>query len=153
MIKVETLTELEELMGITLVRYYPESGGGHPSLDISQFGSILASKVKDGDIGAIDDATHLIDADPHLPFGKLVKSELARALKQSSEKISETNRYILINRTISILNLEYCPREAEDYCKLIRKLGGLAIDEVTSKAKPRCEKSVSLVSRLVENAV
>ena len=153
MVKVENLMELEDLLGISLAPYYPEKMGEHSGLDVSAFGAILASKIKAGELDAIRDAVLLISADPHLPFGKLVKSDLARALKQSATIIPLSDHRTLIDRTTSILSLEFCPREAEDYCKLIRKLGDAAIKYVVSNARPRCDKSILLVSRLVENAV
>ncbi len=143
---IGTLPELESLLGFSFGRYYPKETIHHKGIYLAAAAGNLAKLVAMGDPLAIEDACRLISKDPRLPFGKLIKSNLARALRKSATNIMESERSIIIERTVYILSLEYCPREAEDYCKLIKKLGANEAREVAEIARPQNEKSKTLVA-------
>lgn len=63
----------------------------------------------------------LIEDDRKLPFGKLIKSTLARALRQQHGLLTVGERAQVLGATIALLKLPYAPRELEDYCRLVRK--------------------------------
>ncbi|MDH5694591.1 MAG: hypothetical protein OEZ47_15950 [Gammaproteobacteria bacterium] len=146
--EVNNIRELEELIGLPLSRYYPEARIDHKAIALGHLMENLAKYVKKGDALAIEDSCKLISLDPHMPFGKRSKSNLARSLKKSAKYINESNRAIIIRKTASLLSLEFCPREAEDYCSLIRKLGSDAVCSLVSLVTPINEKSLRLVSDL-----
>lgn len=151
LIEINNIGELEELLGVTLSRYYPKKEVKHPGIALSQLSNNLREFVAKGDGLAIEDACKIISHDPHLPFGKLIKSDLSRALKKSADYISSQDREKIVKVTAALLSLEFCPRETEDYCKLVKKLGIKEVKQLLSLAKPLDEKSKLLVSGL-ENA-
>lgn len=54
-----------------------------------------------------------------MPFGKRIKSGFARALRESVKLLSEMQRRALTTKTVALLELEFCPREAvssKNYC-------------------------------------
>ena len=149
--EVETIQQLEELIGFSLSRYYPEKFYEHKSVWLSMVLTSLTKSIKSADPLAIEDACKIILLDPHMPFGKISKSNFARALKKYPQYISSEQKQDIINVTASILSLEFCPREAEDYCKLVRKFGENAVKEVISKSNPSCCRSNELISNLEEH--
>lgn len=146
--EIKTLRELEALLGVSLMRYYPEQTISHSGIMLGRVGDNLAKVVATGDSLAIEDACRLISKDPKLPFGKLIKSNLARALRKAAKYVPEADRTRIVQRTASILSLEYCPREAEDYCKLVKHLGAAEARAVVETANPHDEKSIFLISQL-----
>lgn len=86
--------------------------------------------------------------DPHLPFGKLIKSNLARALKQQLDLLMEDKKPALAGKTATLLSLPYCPREVEDYCRLVKKMGDRFADTAVAMSRPVNEKAHSLVAYL-----
>lgn len=147
-IEINSIKELEELLGVNLSRYYPEKEVEHPGIALSQLADNLRESVTKADALAIEDACKIISHDPHLPFGKLIKSNLSRALKKSAEYISSQDREKIVKVTAALLSLKFCPRETEDYCKLVRKLGVKEASKTLSLAHPIDEKSKILVSGL-----
>jgi hypothetical protein len=151
LVEVNNINELEELLGITLARYRPKEDIDHPGIELSMLANNLAIWVAKADALAIEDACKIISHDPHLPFGKLIKSGLSRALKKSAQYIPEKDRKKIVNATAALLSLEFCPRETEDYCKLIKKLGAKEVLATISLASPIDVKSKTLVEGLNEN--
>ena len=153
MTKIDTLDELEKVIGVSLSRYYPENLIEHTAIKVSMVMDSLACSVKDTDLQAIDDACKIIAIDLHMPFGKIIKSNLARALKKNALHISKKNKQSIVEITASILSLEHCPREAEDYCKLIKKCGINEIQSVIKLSNPVCTKAQKLIGILKEYAI
>ncbi len=132
---ISDIRELEQVLGLSLSRYYPDEAIQHPGIHLNNVTRNLAGAIKNADPLAIEDACKLIALDPRLPFGKLIKSDLARALKKSARYVSSQNRARIGKTTAALLSLEHCPRETEDYCKLIKKFGeteSIAVLELTN---------------------
>lgn len=110
-----------ELLGPGLRAYFPASTHGHPGIWVSELFHAVAAAIQAGDVIAVSMACVLIEDDRKLPFGKLIKSGLARALRQRYELLTVGERAQVLNATIALLNLPYAPRELEDYCRLLRK--------------------------------
>lgn len=72
---------------------------------------------------------------------KIVKSNFARALKQHIECLTEQGKMGLAAKTAELLSLPFCPREVEDYCRLVKKIGRPIVDEVIAISRPGSEKA------------
>ena len=151
MTSITGIRGLESLLQRDLKRYYPASPVNHEAVDLSMLAQELTNSVKRGESPAIELACEIVNADPQIPFGKLIKSNLTRALRQQTDKLVERDRDRIVKKTIELLGLASCPRETEDYCKLVRKLGAKAIATVTQNARARCSKSLALVANLREH--
>jgi len=121
MISITSLEELEEFLGEKLTEFDAGSPIAHPGLRLSQVCKQVALDIRNGSATAVRIACRVITEDPRMPFGKLIKSAFARALKQRADLLSEMQRHGLTAKTVALLELDFCPRETEDYCKLIKK--------------------------------
>jgi hypothetical protein len=115
-------TELLEMLGLRLRTYMPAEQIDHPALWMSALCSSLRQAIRNGDKVSISIACELIDRDPMLPFGKLVKSSLARELRRRVSSLLPSERVQIVNATMRLLALPFAPREVEDYAKLLSKL-------------------------------
>lgn len=145
MVHIETLEGLERFLDLTLALYETVPRIDHPGIRISHVCENIARHIRSGDREAARIGCQLIVRDPHLPFGKLIKSGVARALRQRIELVPELERAGLVDRTIELLSLQFCPREAEDYCKLVKKFGPAAVQNVIDNARATDEKSKRLL--------
>lgn len=145
---VGTLDELAVLLQADLSRYHLNSSIAHPGIRLDWAFRQVARAVKDGDRPAVILACRLLMEDPHLPFGKLIKSNLARALKQQLDLLTEHEKLDLAGKTAALLSLPYCPREVEDYCRLVKKMGDRFAGIAAAMSRPVNEKSHSLVAYL-----
>jgi hypothetical protein len=64
----------------------------------------------------------LVEEDRSLPWGRLLKSDMARALRQHA-RLTEPDKARLRNRFTDMLLRGYLPREYKEYAKLFRKIG------------------------------
>jgi hypothetical protein len=142
---IETLEDLEKFLDLKLAFYEEVPRIDHAGIRISQACDNIARHIKNGDREAASIGYQLIVKDPHLPFGKLIKSGIARALKQRVELISAIERDALVGKTTELLSLQFCPRETEDYCKLIKRFGLAAAQNVIGNARVKNEKSKRLL--------
>ncbi len=144
--------ELLETLGPRLLGYLPVDGHENPAVWVSQTFRIMKSAVASGDPQAISLACELIEQDPKLPFGKLVKSNLARALKKQIGRVIESERHQVLAATEKLLSQEYAPRELEDYCKLVKKFPRAEVRLALSGVTPRNAKSTHLLAYLRDDA-
>ncbi len=79
-----------------------------------------------------------------------MKSNLARALRKQNNKLTEPERRQVLGVTGRLLNLEYAPRELEDYCKLVKKFPQLEIADLLQTITPKNPKSERLRAYLGE---
>lgn len=118
-----TESVLVELLGPTVRQYVPGDPATHPAVFVSQLFAKVRAAIAAGDKTAVALACNLIATDPmSLPFGKLIKSGLARELRRASGALLSAERKQLIAATVRLLGLPFAPRELEDYAKLVRKL-------------------------------
>jgi hypothetical protein len=75
-----------------------------------------------GDIACAEIGIEFIEQDVSFPFGRILKSNTARALRRSDMLLPEQQERIR-RRVASMLSSEYLPRELRQYAKLARKLG------------------------------
>ncbi|WFR77089.1 hypothetical protein P9875_15300 [Janthinobacterium rivuli] len=121
MIPIASLEELEEFLGEKLDQFASGPPIAHPGLRLSQVCKQVVLDIRNGNATAVRVACRVITEDLGMPFGKLIKSAFARALRRSADLLSEVQRRGLTAKTVALLELEFCPRETEDYCKLIKK--------------------------------
>ena len=74
-----------------------------------------------GDIACAEVGIEFIEQDASFPFGRILKSNTARALRRSYMLPEQQER--IRRRVASMLSSEYLPREFRQYAKLARKLG------------------------------
>ena len=149
--QIENLDQLELHLDFNLSRYYPELMHSHPGIRLSQVAQNLIKAIEKADPLAIEDGCALIALDPHLPFGKSIKNNIARALRRVTDYCLSSDRNRVVRTTANLLSLEFCPRETEDYCKLVRKFGKAEVIAVQKLATPRDKKSKALISNLDTN--
>jgi hypothetical protein len=122
--------------------YFPASPIQHEALWVGAVFENLRCVVAEGDPGAICMAVNLIVKDPMwLPFGKLIKSDLARALRKQAGQIEPAQRLRIISLTIRLLKSEHMPREIEDYAKLIKKFPRSEYADSLALVEPLCDKA------------
>lgn len=139
---------LEEL-GAGTGHFFPAREIEHGALWISAVFASLRIAVADGDSNAIELAVSLIAKDPMwLPFGKLIKSDLSRALKKHVSQIGFANRGKIVAIVVRLLGTEYIPRELEDYVKLIKKFPRSEYADLVASVTAKSEKALSIKASL-----
>jgi len=73
------------------------------------------------DLGCAELGIEFIQTNDSFAFGKITKSNVARALRRTT--LTETQRERIRRRVIEMLETGYLPREFRQYAKLARKLG------------------------------
>lgn len=153
MIHIASLEELEEFLGEKLDLFDPRPPVAHPGIRLSHVCKQVALEIRSGNATAVRIAFLILTKDPGMPFGKIIKSDFARALKQGANLLSEMQRRGLIAKTCELLELEFCPRETEDYCRLIIKFGQSELLTRMHEVRATDAKSRMLLERLiVENS-
>lgn len=146
---IATIEELENLLGKKLTVYYdPGEIVIHHGLQVSAVCDDLAKLVKRGNRPAVSLACKIITMDPKLPFGKIIKSNFARALKRQVSLITDIEKSGIVKKAIDLLNMEFCPRELEDYCKLLKRFDSKTLNTVVGAVNPINEKSKRLIANL-----
>ena len=145
--------EVIELLGERLRAYFPETVIDHPGIWVSALFQRLREAIGSGDRVAISIACELIEKDPHLPFGKLIKSGLSRELRKSPQALVAVERSQIVNTTLRLLALPHAPRELEDYAKLLSKLPGKEYLERLALVETQNEKSARLKEYLLEKGL
>jgi len=145
---IATLEALADFLEADLSPYDADHGIAHPGIRLDLAATQLARAIKKGERQAIAIAHRLIMLDPHLPFGKLIKSNLARALKQQTALLTEAEKLALADQTITLLCLPFCPREAEDYCRLVKRMGAPFASRVIARSHPVNDRARALVAAL-----
>jgi hypothetical protein len=87
----------------------------------------LAEAVIEGiekhDPACIELGIELIEDSVSMPFGMILKSNAARALRRSAKFLTEDQRERIRKRVSQMLISEYMPREFLQYVKLAREIG------------------------------
>lgn len=145
---INNLAELASALKADFSQYGTNKSTEHAAIRLDWAVSEVAQAIKGGDRSAVVLGYSLLMEDPHLPFGKSLKSNLARALKRHIELLTEEEQLGLASKTAVLLSLQFCPREVEDYCRLIRKMGSSITKRVIALSRPINEESQSLLAYL-----
>jgi len=119
--EIESLLEWINNHKNELEQYIPEGKIEHEALWGSSVIHKMTVDIKKGNEKAVKLACELIKDDEKYPFGKILKSNIARALKHQVKLINPQEKQLIINTTKKLLTMRYSPRETEDYCKLVAK--------------------------------
>ncbi len=145
--------EVTALLGERLRPYFPETEVDHPGIWVDMVFQRLRKAIGTGDRVAVSVACDLIEKDPKLPFGKLIKSGLSRQLRKSPQFLVASERAQVVNTTLRLLALPYAPRELEDYAKLLSKLPSEEYAEQLALIEPQNEKCLRIKEFLLEKSV
>jgi hypothetical protein len=77
--------------------------------------------IEAGDPACVRLGIEFIEEDAKFPFGKILKSNTARALRRAS--LSEEQKERIRRRVFGMLRSANVPREFREYAKLVRKIG------------------------------
>lgn len=77
--------------------------------------------IRAGDVAAAQIGIEFIEEDQTFPFGKMLKSNTATALRRASLTPEQAER--VRERVIQMLVAGHVPHEYEDYARLLRKVG------------------------------
>ena len=112
----------------------------------------MTQAVTHGDTRAISIACDLIQLDPKLPAGKLIKSNLARALRKQVARLSASDRQQILTTTGYLLGLPFAPRELEDYGKLVKRFPPSEVQAMLASVVPTTPKAQHIVRLLSHRA-
>ena len=87
----------------------------HPLMDQ------IIEGIEHGDLACAEIGIEFIEEDASFPFGKILKSNTARALRRAALTDEQKERIRL--RVVGMLKAGYLPREYRQYAKLARKIG------------------------------
>ena len=141
--------QLVEQLGPRLRAYFPARIEEHPAIWMSKVFTNLRCAIGNFDKVAMSLACEFIERDPMLPFGKLIKSGLARELRRNSSSLIASDRTKIVETTIRLLGLPYAPREVEDYIKLLKKLPRAEFASRATLLEPKNPKSLRLKAVLL----
>jgi hypothetical protein len=92
----------------------------HPALRASYVIDRLCKAVRTKDSRAIRLALSLLASDPRMPFGRGLKSQIARAFKAIARELTAYERDTLSRYSSKLSRLEHPPREAREFARLVR---------------------------------
>jgi hypothetical protein len=94
----------------------------------------VAAAIQKGDPAAVMIGIEFLEEDAGFPFGMLLKSNVARRLRQNAA-LDESQKEVLRRRFTDMLLRGYLPREFREYAKLFRKIGlGVHREAIERKA-------------------
>ena len=77
--------------------------------------------IERGDLACIALGVEFVEEDARFSFGRIIKSNAARALRRSALTLEQQER--IRKRVAHMLVAEHVPREYREYAKLLRKVG------------------------------
>ena len=77
--------------------------------------------IESGDLACAELGVEFIEEDALFAFGRILKSNTARALRRASLTAEQEER--IRKRVVGMLGTQYLPREYKQYAKLVRKIG------------------------------
>jgi len=89
--------------------------------------------IEAGDPACVRLGIEFIEEDAKFPFGKILKSNTARALRRAS--LSDEQKHRIRRRVFAMLRAGHVPHEYREYAKLLRKIG-FDVSEVPDPATP-----------------
>jgi hypothetical protein len=91
--------------------------------------------IEAGDPACVRLGIEFIEEDAKFPFGKILKSNTARALRRAS--LSDEQRERIRRRVFGMLRAGHVPHEFREYAKLVKKIGFEAAElaEVPGKSE------------------
>jgi hypothetical protein len=112
-----------KIFGTTLERLEPHIYEEGSTTWIYPLADAVIDGIKSKDAACVELGIELIEESASMPFGMTLKSNTARALRQSAELLTEDQRRRIRRRVADMLIAQYMPREFVQYVKLARKIG------------------------------
>ena len=103
--------------------------------------------IKKRDPACIELGIELIEDGNSMPFGMTLKYNAARALRRSSDLLTENQRTRIRDRVAEMMIAEYMPREFLQYLKLLSAIG---VDSVVSRVEAEANLENPWVRRYLE---
>lgn len=119
-----------------LTEYHPSKMVGHEAIDTVKILELVVSKIKKGNLNAIEIGCDFVLADFKTPFSKITKSHIYNALKKQVNYIDKKRRMSLSDLAIKCIELRYPPQEAKELMKLIKSLGKEFTSHVAANSNP-----------------
>ena len=95
--------------------------------------------IEAGDLACVQLGTEFIEEDAKFPFGKILKSNVARALRRAALSAEQKER--IRGRVLGMLRAGHVPHEFHEYAKLLRKIGFDSKDlPIDFRPNPRVER-------------
>lgn len=92
----------------------------HPALYANTTICRLCGAIRQEDPRAIKLALTLLRDDPRMPFGRTLKSQIARAFKSIASSLSADQRDQIIRYRDKLLALDHPPRETAEFDRVVR---------------------------------
>jgi hypothetical protein len=143
-------SEALAIFGPVLANYFPKKSIDHVAIWTDDLWQNVTRAISEKDLIAIELGCKLIRIDKHLSFGKIIKSNLARALKKVVDDMNIEQRQTIIRVTAKLMRMEFAPRELEDYCRLVKKFPFTEYDKIFAELKVTNGKSLQLQNYLLD---
>ena len=114
-------TEYARSFGIQPRELTPFTHETHDTRRIYPVMDRVIEGIEAGDPACAELGIEFIQTNDSFPFGRITKSNVARALRRT--KLTDAQKDRIRRRVIEMLEAEYLPREFRQYAKLARKLG------------------------------
>jgi hypothetical protein len=101
--------------------------------------------IEAGDPACVELGVEFIQEDQTFPFGKVLKSNTARALRRASLDAGQVER--VRDRVVGMLVAGHVPHEFREYAKLLRKIG---LGERWDSVRERLDRSNPYVMRFYD---
>ena len=117
--------------------YYPNELVGHEVIDTVSILERIVSKIKEGNLNAIELGCDFVVDDFKTPFGKITKSHIFNALRSQVNYIDRKRKASLTNLAIKCIELPYPPRELKILIKLVKDFGYKFSNNIIENSNPK----------------
>jgi hypothetical protein len=112
-----------EIRNLKLIREaIGEIAEAHPALRANELITRICQGIERQDDAAISLALALLNEDPRIPFGRILKSHIARSFKAVAAHLTAYHRSQLMRFRDKLRSLEYPPAELKYFERLGREL-------------------------------
>lgn len=92
----------------------------HPALYADRAICKLCEAIRERDPAAVNLALSLLRHDPWMPFGRILKSKIARAFKSIASSLTAEQKEQVVRYRDKLLALDHPPRETAEFDRVIR---------------------------------
>lgn len=92
----------------------------HPALYAGTSIQKLCDAIRERNPDAIELAFRFLRDDPRMPFGRTMKSQVARAFRSIASSLSADQQEQIIRYRDKLLALDYPPRETAEFDRVVR---------------------------------
>lgn len=98
--------------------------------------------IEAGDTACVRIGIEFIEQDDSFPFGRILKSNTARALRRAT--LTDQQKHRIRKRVFAMLANGYLPQEYREYAKLVRRIGFRLGDmPLIERSDPRTRRFVN----------